>query len=327
MVARFAYKAIDNGGKEVFGIVDAESQNEAMTEVGRLGLFLTDLHAAGVGDELRSKWIDQKEQRRSEEEKRHEQMRARHPRQRLVVRYQDGRTLYGVCFAMNPADSGFHLDTVEADGRTTGKTVPVRFEDLKAVFQVKSFDGNFDKSMRHQPQFETGVELVVEFKDGEVIRGFTQRSYRPEHPRFYLIPHEKDTNNISILVQRSAVAEVCTPEEHKQKLDQKKAELHDKAGATDLSQEETLGDFYFETKNYAAALEQYQAAQRKYPGSTRLRRKVLATMYNIGVQHIKRRDYPSALEYMERVLHSDPGNTHAKKKIHQLKKVLERETP
>jgi len=38
--------------------------------------------------------------RKVEEEKRQDQIRKQHPRQRLVVRYQDGRRDYGVSFAM-----------------------------------------------------------------------------------------------------------------------------------------------------------------------------------------------------------------------------------
>ena len=85
-----------------------------------------------------------------------------------------------------------------------------------------------------------------------------------------------------------------------------------------------MGDFYFETRNYSASLEQYAVAQKKYPDSKRLRRKIMASQFNIGVAFIKRRDYAQALDCMQKVLQMDPANEHAKKKYQQLRKIVER---
>lgn len=288
-----------------------------------MGLYVTDVHAASVTDELRAKWIEQREHRRGEERRRQERVRAQHPRQRLVVRYADGRTDYGVCFALNPRETSFHLDRVDAEGRNTGETVQVRYSDLKAVFHVRSFDGKFDRLQPAPVLGEKGSELIVEFQDGEVLRGFTLRQYDPDAPRFYLIPKEENSNNISVLVERRAVAAVYTPEEYRKKREQQKEERK-QSGVTDLTQEETLGDFYFDMRNYPAALEQYELALRKLPHSGRLRSKVLASQYNVGVQYIKRREYPKALAMMETILKTDPDNAHAKKKVHQLRRIIER---
>lgn len=323
-MSRFAYKAVDSEGRESFGIVEADTEADALSEIGRRGLFVEDVHPAHAADEWRLTWREQKEQRLAAEKKRQEQARARHPRQRLVVRYADGRTEYGVCFALNPKETSFHLDRVDEKGASTGKTVQVRFADLKAVFQVKSFDGKFDRSEHHTPPLETGDELVVEFRDGEVIRGHTQRNYDPDSPRFFLVPRDHKTNNLSVLVERKAVAHVYTPEEHKLRKDRARAERREHPRGIDLSQEETTGDFYFETRNYDAALEQYEVAIRKYPHVGRLRRKILASQYNIGVQFIKKHEYDTALVFMDKVLEADPGNSHAGKKAHQLRRIIER---
>jgi len=262
--------------------------------------------------------------REIEANKEREEKRKRHPRQRLVVRFKDGRVLYGVCFALNPRDFGFHLDRVDSTGQEGEGTVHCQFSDLKAVFFVKSFDGKFDKHRRYQEWQPEGNEMVVEFTDGEVIRGFTLRRYDGNEDRFYLIPGDQSGNNISILVERSAVAGVYTPQEYKGKVVQQREERKQEVGgdSVDLSQEETMGDFYFETRNYPAALEQYQAAIKKYPQSSRLRKKMLLTTYNVGVQHIKRRDYQAAMKSMRAVLNADPENKHARKKIQQLKRIL-----
>jgi tetratricopeptide (TPR) repeat protein len=323
-VSKFAYTAIDQNGKETFGIVDAEDEKEALDEINILGLIPTDVHEAHVGDELRLKWREQKEQRQVAEARHKEQARAKHPRQRLVVRYADGRTDYGVCYALNPREPTFHLDRVGPDGRTTGETIQIRFSELKALFHVKSFDGKFDKKQQYPDLVETGPELVVEFEDGETIHGLAARNYAPDMPRFFLVPKDGDTNNIAMLVERAATRGVYDPESFRKKKEQER-EQRRKDGGTDLTQEESMGDFYFETRNYEAAMAQYQAALKKSPESGRLRRKLLATRFNIGVQFIKKREYPRALAIMEEILKVDPNNAHAKKKIEKLRKVVERQ--
>lgn len=259
-----------------------------------------------------------------EEEKKREEHRKKPTRQRLVVRYADGRVDYGVCFALNPKDRGFHLDRVTQDGAALGEAVDVRFSDLKAVFYVKSFDGKFDKSLRYKEWIPEGKELVVEFKDGEVIRGTALRSYDMEEPRFYLIPEDPKSNNISLLIEGHAIEGLYTPEEHKAKRQQEKEERKKRRVATDLSQEETMGDFYFETRNYVAALEQYELAAKKVEHSHRLWKKTVYTRYNIGVQHVKHREYSQALACMQAVLKADPDNAHAKKKVVQLRRIIDK---
>ena len=324
-MGRFAYNAVDNSGKEHFGIVEADTESDAINDIGRKGLVVVDLHVAHISDELRWKWREQKEHRYIEELKQKERTRARHPRQRLVVRFTDGRIKHGVCYALNPNETEFHLDLVDDEGRTTGETQRIRYADLKAVFHVKSFDGNFKKGERYTPPFDTGDELIVEFKDSEVIRGITSKNYSPDIPRFVLIPTDSKSNNISILVERSAVNSVMTPEEYHAKKKQEQEERRQKTTDADLSQEETLGDFYFETRNYPTALEQYEAALKTHAQSHRLQKKIRATKFNIGVQHIKRRDYEKALEIMEALHKVDPSNEHVNKKIHKLRKIVEKE--
>ena len=91
-----------------------------------------------------------------------------------------------------------------------------------------------------------------------------------------------------------------------------------------LEQEESMGDFYFEQRNYEPAYEQYALAHEKYPGSVRIRRKVVVASINAGIGFIKSRDYPDALRWMNKALEIDPGNPHAEKKAKQLHKVIEK---
>lgn len=321
---RFAYKGIDESGEETFGIVDAENEADALTEVGRKGLFVEEVHRAGISDE----WRVRRQQARTEREvrrgKREEMRRKRKSRQRLVVRYFEGAVKYGVCYALNPEDSGFHLDLVDENGITSGETEYIKFSDLKAVFYVKSFDSKYDKSAQYRDWTPEGSELVVEFKDGEKIRGFSLHAYSPDAERFHLIPSDTTTNNISILVEASAVKEVYTPEQYKQKKLAEKEARKNQEVSGDVSQAETMGDFYFETRNYGGALQQYKAAAKEHPQCLRLRKKMLAAEYNVGVQYIKTREYDKALAYMERILKVDPKNSHALKKAHKLRRIIER---
>ena len=261
-----------------------------------------------------------------EEERKREEVRRKHVRQRLVVRFNDGRLLCGVAFAMNLKESGFHLDLCGKNDATTGETVQVRFADLKAVFFVRSFDGKFDKEKLPPREISTdGSELVVKFKDGEIVRGYTAQHYDPDDPRFHLVPLDPRSNNISVLIERTATAGIYTPEQFQDLRSQERQVLKTPEGvAATLSQEETMGDFYFETRNYNAALEQYHLAMAKFPQSHRIRKKIASADYNIGIQFIKRRQYPQALEQMEKVLKADSHNSHAHKKVLQLRHIIKK---
>ncbi|MFO7974969.1 MAG: hypothetical protein R6V12_10085 [Candidatus Hydrogenedentota bacterium] len=324
-MAKFDYKAIDAEGNETSGVIEAETENDALNQIGRQGLYVTSIRKAHIGTMLRQRWTEQKEMRRKYVEQKRAEARRKHPRQRLVVHYKDGRIQYGVCFALNPQDAGFHLDTMTREGATTGETVQVRFNELKAVFQVKSFDGQFDSRQKYPEYHPEGGERICEFQDGEVIRGFTLRPYDADTERFFLIPTDSSSNNISILVERSALVDVYTPEEYEQKRLQEIEERKKENVPGDVTHEESMGDFYFETRNYPAALQQYKAATKAQPRSARLRKKILATEYNIAVQFIKRRDYEKALDGMEKILEVDPSNPHARKKVAQLRRIIEKE--
>ncbi len=267
-----------------------------------------------------------------EEERKRVEVRKRHSRHSLVVYFKDGRREQGVCHAMNIRESGFHLSCEDDSGAATGKSVRVRFQDIKSVANVKSYTGKIDKSQPYQEYTPGGAELVVEFDDGEVIEGATVHAYDPDAPRFYFIPKDRNSNYINLLVERAAVKGIHAPEEWaEQKAAQEEKRRQQKAegqitGSTPTSQEETMGDFYFEQHNYTGALEQYRIASRRSPDSMRLKKKLLASTLNIGIGHIKRRDYPTALQWMEKGLEIDPDNDAALRKAKQLRKIIEKTT-
>lgn len=276
------------------------------------------------------------------------EVRKKHGRQHLVVHYANGKTAQGISRSMNTREAGFFLEIEDSKGILTGDTERIQFGDIKYIANVKSYSGKFDPADQHPEYNATGSPVVVRFRDGEVLDGTTMHNYVPNEPRFYLIPHDPMSNNINILIEQSAIERVFTPEEYEtekslakeQKAQRRKNDSDLRRRAADsesvddmaddaipepeLSQEESMGDFYFETHNYPSALEQYVMARNKAPHSVRLRKKVTVSTLNIGIQYIKSREFPKALEYMEQALVLDPKNPHAKKKAKQLRKTIEK---
>lgn len=274
--------------------------------------------------------------------------RKRHGRHQLVVQFVNGSKAQGVCRSLNPREAGFYLEIEDDNGYPTSESVRAQFVDIKYVAHVKSYDGQFDKSEDYQQYNPGGTHVVVRYPDGEVIEGVTMQAYVPGHPRFYLIPADRNSNFLSVLVEAGSVERVYTPDEYRARVQQEKearrqqkevARASSGGGDLDsdsmvmdtpsepeaaLSQEESMGDFYFETHNYTGALEQYQNARRAFPNSVRLRRKAVVATVNIGIQYIKSREYPKALVYMEQALELEPKNPHARKKAKQLQKVIEK---
>lgn len=261
------------------------------------------------------------------------EVRKRHGRHKLVVHFLDGRIEKGICMVMNVKDSGFHLECVDERGATVGRTEKVRFKDLKAVFNVHSFDGKTDKPEHHPDYAPGGSKVTVVFKDGEEMPGTTMNPYDPDDPRFYLLPEDVKSNNITVLVEATAVQGVYTAEElaefkkakeRKERQEQAKIAQAEQQESAELSQEESMGDFYFETHNYTGALEQYRISMNSAPNSRRIRKKYVISAINVGIQYIKSRDYLNALKYMKLALEVEPDNPHAIKKSKQLEKVIKK---
>ncbi|MCD6288798.1 MAG: tetratricopeptide repeat protein, partial [Candidatus Hydrogenedentes bacterium] len=256
------------------------------------------------------------------EEHKREARRNRRQKQRLVVRYVDGRILKGTSYTLDLNSRGFQLTPVDAR-RDVEENIPVRFADLKAVFFVRDFDGKFDPNKIEQEWVPEGSEITVFFPDGEVIEGYSLVRFNDESPRFHMIPKDRASNNISLIVERANTTRI----EHGHTADKVRAVDADEDSNEPPSQEETLGDFYFETKNYLAALPQYESAIKKHKRSLRLHRKIALTKYNVGVHHIKRKDYPEAMRFFRQVIEEEPDknsklNHEARRKLRKLERAV-----
>jgi hypothetical protein len=125
---------------------------------------------------------------------------------RIVARFQDGRVLKGFTADFLPAKDHFH---VSAEGEPQGaKPVAVQVAELKALFFVKTFEGDAGHKDANDPAVAgPGRRIRVVFKDGETIVGTTQ-GYDKTRPGFFIIPSDRGSNNERCFVVAAATGEV-----------------------------------------------------------------------------------------------------------------------
>jgi hypothetical protein len=122
---------------------------------------------------------------------------------KIVARYRDGRTVKGASMDIDPGRPTCHVRTPE------GKTVQILLKDLKALFFVRSLEGDakYDEARTLDPQDlrSRGSKLLtLTFEDGETMVGLTNR-YPPNRTFFFILPVDPESNNIRMLVNRDAV--------------------------------------------------------------------------------------------------------------------------
>jgi hypothetical protein len=125
---------------------------------------------------------------------------------RVVARFTDGRMLKGTTHDFAPLKTQFH---VYESGNVAAQTTRVNLTELKAVFFVRTFDGD----PRHVTDNEVaeargqGRRVRVTFNDGEVVAGFNM-GFSEDKPGFFLIPADAACNNARIFVVRQAVRSI-----------------------------------------------------------------------------------------------------------------------
>ena len=114
---------------------------------------------------------------------------------KVVVRFRDGRMIKGYTHDFNPNREIFHVTETQPGE----EAIEVSTSLLKAVFFVKTFEGNKDhrstgdfgvESLKNVP----GMKVKVAFSDGEVMYG-TTHGYTPERKGFFIFPADKESNN------------------------------------------------------------------------------------------------------------------------------------
>ena len=114
---------------------------------------------------------------------------------KVVVRFRDGRMVKGYTHDFNPNREVFHVTEVQEGG----KVIEVSPSLLKALFFVKTFEGNKDHRSNDDISRESlknvsGLKVKVTFSDGEVMYGSTH-GYAPERKGFFIFPTDKKSNN------------------------------------------------------------------------------------------------------------------------------------
>jgi small nuclear ribonucleoprotein (snRNP)-like protein len=136
--------------------------------------------------------------------------------ERSVVRLNDGSLLKGFLKNFSPDMESVVLREAETD-----KVHTLRTGDMKAVFFVKSFAGDYDyrDKKSYGMRKPTGNRVFVKFKDGERLvgfidgkvpweKGFFLSRRENEEKGFFLLPADEDTNNIRVFVISSSVDDV-----------------------------------------------------------------------------------------------------------------------
>ncbi|QXE92722.1 DUF6982 domain-containing protein [Geomonas subterranea] len=122
---------------------------------------------------------------------------------KIVVRYADGKVVKGTTGDLAANKMLFHLTEAE-----TGKQYEVSVDSLKAIFFVKSFQG--DPQYQERLDVERvglGKKIKVSFKDGETLVGYTQ-GFSPARATFIVFPCDPDSNNEKVFVVTAAAAKV-----------------------------------------------------------------------------------------------------------------------
>ena len=111
--------------------------------------------------------------------------------EKVVLRYRDGRTER---VNLAPIDPTREVLSVTDDEGVRD----VAFRELKAVFFPRAAGGA-------ELEPASGMQISIEFNDGEVIRGIAQ--YNPERNGFFLFPNDRSKND-RIFVVNSAIVSV-----------------------------------------------------------------------------------------------------------------------
>ncbi|MGH9870157.1 MAG: DUF6982 domain-containing protein [Candidatus Polarisedimenticolia bacterium] len=132
---------------------------------------------------------------------------------KVVAHYKDGRVVKGHTRDFSPARDSFTLQPYVGEAMP----VPVFMDDLKAVFHVRTFEGNpahprqlGTVGMVAEPRFtqvmDNGRRVALQFHDGERLWGYAEML--EEDRGFFFFPTDPGDNNLRVYVIRSSLKEM-----------------------------------------------------------------------------------------------------------------------
>ncbi|GBD98241.1 hypothetical protein BMS3Abin07_00252 [bacterium BMS3Abin07] len=137
---------------------------------------------------------------------------------KVVVQYRDGRIIKG--HLRNFSEKADNILVMEKDD---GEEIKIPVNTLKAIFFVRYFEGkkNYSEKKIYGISEKRGVRLFVKFRDGESFVGFLSGDVPWDRKKgfyiskkstdqngFFLIPVDKESNNIKVFVVLSAIEDV-----------------------------------------------------------------------------------------------------------------------
>ncbi len=135
-------------------------------------------------------------------------------RQKVILRCLDGRLIKGHIDDFSASDE---VVSIESESLENQK---IRVGELKAIFFVRTFKGNRSYSERKsfKDLVSVGKRVFVKFKDGESMTGYIEGGVPWEKgfflepkkgPGFFLVPVDRESNNIKVYVVATSVRDVA----------------------------------------------------------------------------------------------------------------------
>lgn len=133
---------------------------------------------------------------------------------KVVAHFKDGRVVKGHTRDFSPSRDSFTLQPYSGDSGP----VPVFLDELKAVFHVRTFEGNPRHPPRvarvdaiHEPRFspvmDQGRRVALQFADGERLWGYAEMREEKERG-FFFFPTDREDNNLRVYVVKSSLKEM-----------------------------------------------------------------------------------------------------------------------
>ena len=132
---------------------------------------------------------------------------------KVVAHFRDGRVIKGHTRDFSPARDSVTLQPYSGESGP----VPVFLDELKAVFHVRTFEGNPAHPPRtrqvgsiQEPRFSKVMDqarrVALQFADGERLWGYAQMD--GDDRGFFFFPTDREDNNLRIYVVKSSLKEM-----------------------------------------------------------------------------------------------------------------------
>ncbi|HKY33956.1 MAG TPA: hypothetical protein VJV23_15605 [Candidatus Polarisedimenticolia bacterium] len=133
---------------------------------------------------------------------------------KVVAHFKDGRVVKGHTRDFSPARDSFTLQPYVGESGP----VPVFLDELKAVFHVRTFEGNPAHprpkgtvgeigEARFTKVMEQGRRVALQFQDGERLWGYAE-SHGDRERGFFFFPTDPGDNNLRVYVVKSSLKEM-----------------------------------------------------------------------------------------------------------------------